>query len=315
MAVINGMGRWATEGARFQRHNGDGTIPTPSRFLGFANYADLSGVETAAGAAPINFRVDSGPIIAGSVDLALIDDVSHVTVDEAVEALNAAGLSGVTFSKDPATTRLKGSAAGGGRIVQIWSPLAGALDFGQSVRHGGEGLKVLSFFSDELISITMPKDVKDREEIDLESAKGTIKRMIIGATYLGMSPVITLNQKNYDLVEMVQGGKLDRAAGTYNPPKPNESEHPSFWYEIFSAIYGEGSHNMGNVGGYERLLLRNAIGIEGDTPIDTKAWTTYPMQTTCTGYTDENGVTHTAWEEQTLTLEQFDALRVNRISV
>ena len=198
--------------------------------------------------------------------------------------------------------------------MQIWGPLAGALDFGQSARHGGEGLKVLSFFSDELISVTMPKDVKDREEIDLESAKGTIKRMIIGATYLGMSPLITINQKNYELVEMVQGGKLDRLAGTYNPPKPNESEHPTFWYEIFSAIYGDGSHNMGNVGGYERILLRNAIGIEGDTPIDTKAWTTYPIQTTCTGYTDENGVTFTAWEEQTLTLEQFDALRVNRIS-
>jgi len=112
MAVINGMGRWATEGIRFQRHNGDGTIPTPSRFLGFANYADLSKVETTAGTAPISIRIDGGPVMTENVDLALIDDIAHATVDEAVEALNGAGFSGVTFSKDPATTRLKGSAAG-----------------------------------------------------------------------------------------------------------------------------------------------------------------------------------------------------------
>jgi len=510
MAIISGMGRWATEGMHIQRHNGDGTIPTPRRFLGFANAADLTGA-LANGLGQISIKIDHRPSDTKTVSFAGAANLAEVTVAEAVAALNEAGFADVRFFADPQTGRLRGShgtgkpasltvelrnnglsphavpagnyqllrggrafaatvtapmqmaeaaaavltvelsnsgaadylieagvysvelgghfftanvtdplsleadggtgelelvadAAGelsalpsagdpfdasaivsdssadisgvflaaaqgaeGGtallefaavesgeiglpavgdpvemasltprlsadfsgtfaaatqganpdddaRIVQIWSPLAGALDFGQSARHGGEGLKVLSFFGDELISATLPKDVKDREEIDLESAKGTIKRMVIGATYLGMSPVLTFNQKNYELTELVQGGKLNRDTGTYNPPKPNESEHPTFWYKIFSAIYGDGTHMVGNVGGYETLFLRNASGIEGDTSIDTKAWATYPINTTCVGYTDENGGTHTAWEEGTLTLEEFDALRLNRIS-
>jgi len=413
MAVINGMGRWATEGFRVQRHNGDGTIPTPQRFLGFANTVDLSGMIGAP--RKISVKIDDRPAVEAQVEFAGVSNPSRVTVAEAAAALNAAGIPDVTFGADPYTGRLCGKystgraaeltveiengglddhviPAGtygltfGGRsfasvqpepvpigagesaelafvavadgaqpslpgigdpvdmtslvphlstdfvgrfvgaiqgaddasnalIVQIYGPLAAALDFGQSLRHGGDGLRVLSFFSDETINIGLPKDVNEKEEIDIESAKGAVRRLVIGASLFGMSPLFVLNQKNYHFLELAQGGRLDRETGEYEPPLPNESEHPSFWGEIFSPVYGDGTHNQGNVGGFERLLLRNMVGYEVDVPIEAKGWAQYGVQCTATGYTDEKGKTHSAWKEGTISLEKFDALRVKSISV
>lgn len=311
---INRKERFATEGLRFQRHNGDGTIPTAQRFLGFANTVDLSGVLT-GGAADLIIKIDSADPITEAIDFSAVLDDTEVTVDEAITALTGA-FSGITFSQDTKTSRLKGSvSASTAKIIQIYGPLAAALDFGQSLKHGGNGLEVISFFEDEPISIGLPKDIKDKEEIDIEGAKGTITRMIIGAMLQGISPVVTLKQKDYYLLELVQGGKLDRVTGTYNPPLSKESDHPTFYAEIFSALYSEGSNKLSDVAGYEKLLLRSMIGMEGDVPIDAKAWAQYAFNLTATEYTDDNGDLWPAYQEQTLSLEEFDALRVKNVSV
>ena len=309
--IINRKERFATEGVRFQRHNGDGTIPSPQRFLGFANTADVSQV-VVNDEADLFIKIDAQPVMIISGDFSEVADLSQMTVDEAVLAFS--GSDGVVFSKDPVTGRLKGSASSG-KIIQCVGPLAAAMDFGQSVRHGGNGLEVISFFDDETISIGLPKDVKDKEEIDIESAKGSITRMIIGAMLQGMSPVVTTKVKDYFLLELVQGGRLDRKTGTYDPPLSHESEHPTFWGEIFSAVYSIGSNKLSDVAGYERLLLRSMIGMEGDVPIEAKSWASYAMNLAATEYTDENGNSFPAWQEQAMRLEEFDALQVKKIAI
>lgn len=198
-------------------------------------------------------------------------------------------------------------------VIQVTGPLAAALDFGNCIKHGGNGLEIISFFNDETISIGLPKDIKDKEEIDIEGAKGTITRMVIGAMVQGLSPVVTLKNKDYYLLEMIQGGYLDRETGTYNPPRSSESDHPAVWAEVFSAIYSEGSNKLSDVAGYERLFLRNMMGMEGDVPIEAKSWATYAFNMTAVEYRDENGNSFPAWEEQTLSLEQFDALNVRGV--
>lgn len=313
MSVINRKERFATEGLRFQRHNGDGTIPTPQRFLGFAGTVDLSAVLT-SNAADLTIKIDSRLAETHSVDFSAAADDTQVTVAEAVTALGSL-FTGITFSQDTKTGRLKGSATGNGKIIQVLGPLAAALDFGQCLKHGGDGLKMISFFDDETISIGLPKDIKDKEEIDIEGAKGTITRMVIGSMLQGVSPVVTLKQKDYNLLELVQGGKLDRVNGTYDPPLSKESEHPSFYAEIFSAIYSEGSNKLSDVAGFEKLTLRSLMGMEGDVPIEAKAWAQYAFNMTGTEYTDENGKTFSSYQEATLTLEDFDALKVKEIDV
>jgi hypothetical protein len=414
MGVINRKERFATEGVRFQRHNPDGTIPTPQRFLGFANTADLSGVLT-NGIGSLTIKIDSEQPMIKDVDFSGAANPGRVTVAEAITALNEAGFQDIVFSVDPITNRLKGSYLSGtkavlnvslssaaditlpegiyslffngnsfvfentnpknfvedvpqtvaftaisagnkplpnngqtadistispnlpgilsnwegtftsstagagpliaGKIIQVLGKTAAALGFGQGIRHGGNGLEVISFFGDETISIGLPKDIKDKEEIDIEGAKGTITRMVIGAMLQGLSPVVTLRQKDYFLLELIQGGRLDRINGTYDPPLSRESDPPTFWAEIYSAAYSAGTNKASNIAAYEKILLRSMIGMEGDVPIEAKAWATYAFNLTATEYNDEFRQTFPAWQEQSLSLEQFDALKVKQVSM
>jgi hypothetical protein len=316
---LNRKERFATEGLRFQRHNPDGSIPTPQRFLGFANTVNLSKIVNSSGKADLTIKIDDGATETKYVDFSDAENLTEVTVAEAVSALNSADFTGIIFSADTNTTRLKGSVTGtdgaGKKIIQVVGKLAAGLDFGQSLRHGGNGLEIISFFDDETISIGLPKDIKDKEEIDIEGAKGTITRMIIGAMLQGMSPVVTLKVKDYNLLELVQGGIFDREKFTYDPPLSHESDHPTFWAEVFSPIYSEGSNKLSDMSGYERIFLRTMIGTEGDIPIEAKAWAQYAFNLSATEYTDENGERFPAWQEQVITIEQFDALRLKNFVI
>jgi hypothetical protein len=408
--VINRKERFATEGIRFQRHNGDGTIPTAQRFLGFANMVNLFGV-LENGKAPLTIKIDAEAAETKDVDFSAVPNLARVTVQQAIEALNGAGFTGIRFSVDAKTGRVKGAFNSGtfasvtlqienifnvpitiatgiyqiviggiafscnvespiniadgdsedlvfvstkvgindelpdvddtfdiiplfssftndqltatvieaengsepeftAKKVQVVGELAAALDFGQCVKHGGRGLEIISFFDDETISIGLPKDIKDKEEIDIEGAKGTITRMVIGAMLQGLSPVVTLKEKDYYLLNLVQGGIIDTENNTYNPPLSNESEHPTFYAEIYSPVYSRGSNKLSDMSGYEELLLRTMIGNEGDVPIDAKAWAQYAFNLVATEYEDETGKKYPAWQERTMTTEQFDGLKV-----
>jgi hypothetical protein len=416
--IINRKGRFATEGFRIQRHNGDGTIPTPQRFLGFANTTDLSRL-IADNDLSLTIKIDDARPMTKTIDFSSVLNPARVTVQEAITALNNAGFTDVTFDMDGKTERLKGSYTSGtkaqfvmelsngtgsditipagsysiaigvnnfacllttplliedqesqelifksvkagvlsglpvsgadvdltlispafpnaanndftgvfgivqngtapelaGKIIQVVGNLASQLDFGNCLKHGGNGLIMISFFDDETISISLAKDIKDKEEIDIEGAKGTITRMTIGAMVQGMSPVITLKDKDYYLLEMIQGGKLNRETGTYDPPLSNDSDNPSFYVEIFSGIYSSGNNKASDNVGYERILLRTMTGTEGEIPIDAKSWAQYAYNLTATEYTDEHGIKYPAWQEGTISLEQFDALKVKEIKL
>lgn len=308
--MINRKTRFATEGLRLMRSNPDGTLPTKDRLIGFANTADLSAV-LASSKANLSVKVD-GVVQTKEVDFTAASDEEAVTVAEAVTALTAAAFTGFTFSADAATGRLK-AVSSTGSYVQVYGPLAAALDFGQGIAFGGNGLEFIRFFNDETVSIGLPKSVKEKEEIDLEGANGNITRMVIGAKLLGLSPVLTLKVKDYELLELVQGGDFDRVANTYDPPNSDESEHPVFWAEIFSPIYSSGVNKREDVAGYEKLLLRSCIGMEGDVPMEAKAWAQYAFNLEATEYEDAAGVKFPAYQEATLSVEAFDALSVETV--
>jgi hypothetical protein len=306
--MLTQKSRFATEGARFMRNNPDGTMPRATRFLGFANTADLSAVTT-LDIGSLSIKIDGAAVMTEDVDFTAAVDIAAVTVAEAVTALTAAAFAGITWSADAATGRLMGVAASG-TYVQVYGTLAPALDFGQGIEHGGLGLKWAKLFNDRAISIDLPKNIKDKEEIDLEGAKGTITRMVIGSKLQGLSPVVTLKDKDYDLLELVQGGTYDRVNNTYDPPTSDESEHPQFFMEIFSPLYAEGTNKMENMSGYEKFLIRSAIGMEADVSIAAKSWATYAFNVEATDYYNESGVKSPSYQEATLTVAQFDALNV-----
>lgn len=311
MAYINKKTRFATEGFRLKRLNPDGTIPVATRFLGFANTANLDAVLTAH-EADMTIKIDNAAAETKTVDFTAASDESAVTVAEAVTALTAAAFTGITWSADTDTGRLKGVASSGTEIA-VTGPLAAALDFGQGIAQGGNGIEFIKIFDDRAISLGMTKNKKDKEEIDLEGAKGGLTRMIVSAKLLGQTLALAMKDKDYELLELIQGGTFNRTTGQYDPPLSTRQDSPVFLLDVFSPIYGEGSNKMEDADGYEQLRFKTCIGMEGDVPIEAKAWANYAFDIEATEYTNASGVKESAWFEKTMTVEAFEALNVETV--
>ena len=313
MAYVNKKARFATEGFRVKRSNPDGTVPTATRFVGFANTADLSAVlDETLFTADLTIKIDNGTAQTETVDLSDAVDKTAVTVDEAVAALTAANFTGITWSKEAGTGRLKGTHATGTEIA-VTGPLAAALDFGQGIAHGGNGLEFIKGFNDRTMSIGMTKNKKDKEEIDQEGAKGGITRMLISAKLLGQTLAIAMKDKDYELLELIQGGTFNRTTGRYTPPPSTRLESPLFFIDVFSPIYGEGENKMENMSGYEQIRFLSCTGMEGDVPVEAKAWANYAYDVEAREYTDKDGNKEPAWWEQSMTVATFEGMHVETV--
>ena len=79
MAYVNQKARFATEGFRVKRSNPDGTVPTATRFVGFANTANLSAVlDDTLFTAVLKIKIDNGVEESKTVDLTAADRKSVV---------------------------------------------------------------------------------------------------------------------------------------------------------------------------------------------------------------------------------------------
>ena len=303
MALQNKLTQFATKGFRAMRLNPDGTIPVATRFLGFANTVDLSSLTLGKGM--LTLKIDAGAEETKEVDFSAADDDSAVTVAEAVTALNTAAFAGITWSADSATGRLKGAAASG-TYIQVYGAVAPLLDFGQSLTHGGLGLKWVKAF-DATKSYTVAKTMLDKEEIDTESADGTINTMVYGARLKGADVEVVLRAEDFDFIEMVEGGEYDRTEDTYDPPGSDQAEHPTFFMEFYGPKYAKGSVKLADLIGYKVLTLRTCQGMSGDDSGTTKAWTEYPFSLNATEYTDEDGNKLPAYQYSNITKAVFEA--------
>lgn len=311
MAYIKELSRVATDGFRIGRNNPDGTKPTALRFLGFAGTVDLTAVLT-LDIGDLTVKID-GVSQTESIDFTSAADITAVTVAEAVTALTGAFTTpAITFSLDTATGRLKGSCATG-TYVQVTGPLAAAMDFGQGLVEKGNGLEILKVFDDRVASIALAKDVIAAQKITQEGSKGTIDTVNIGQKLNGINPVININDDNYDLLELIEGGTFDRTAVTYTPPLNDKQTEPSFWIEIFSPLVRKGSVKFSDSPCEEMLSIPSCIGAEGDVGIESKAYAKYVFNITATGYTDEVGVKHPSYFKKQLSKSAFLAMDVENV--
>ena len=299
---------FAAEGSRWMRKNPDGTKPTKDRLIGFAGTVDLSGVLTNH-EADITIQIDNGAPVKKTFTCNA-ENESAVTVAEAFAALTTCAFTSFTWSADSVTGRLKGEYAGTGTIIQITGALAAALDFGQGIEHGGNGLEMVKCFDERMMSVTLPKAKKDKEDIDQEGSYGQTKRMTIAERMLGLNPVMTLRDKDYDLLELVQGGTYDRTAKTYKPPLSTRTEMPTFWGEIFVRTYGNGASKVSDNKYIQKYTLNHCTGSEGDLSAEAKQWWSYVYNISNTEYTDETGALKEAYEEGFMTKSEYIALDV-----
>jgi hypothetical protein len=234
-------------------------------------------------------------VIASTSVLEAIDP-EKLSVAQAVELFSLAGFTDVDVGVDTYSQRLKLSTALSD--IQIKGKLAAALDFGQGIAYSGFGSYWLTYLNDESISCALPNDMKDKEEIDLEGAKGGITRMVIPAKRLGVSPAIVFKYKNDELTQLVQGGvwtpPTNTGPGIYDPPASDAGGSPMLTLDVLAPLYADGASQMDQVIGMDRRLFYAVTGAEGDVPMEAKSWAQFAYNLTATEYTDEAGKKYSA---------------------
>jgi hypothetical protein len=302
-------------GFRAQRLNPDGSIPVYNRMVATSGGLDITALH---GTETLILKQDNQSPVDEVVDItgATFADSTAATVDELVTALNDAITTlNITFSEDATTGRLKAALTSGTAVkVQLYGTLASYLGFGEKVGYtpsfNGAGLRIYNAF-DATKSIGLPKNIKDKEEIENETADGSITSVIVNAVVKGLTPVITTSKNDYDLKQIIMGGEYDRVNNTYDPPTiEDQTTGYSFYVEIFSPAYNTGSNLKANYGGVEYIILRKCSGSEGDVSKDTKTWSDYSYNLDAVEYVDVSGTKYPAWSEQILTVSEFESLDV-----
>lgn len=313
---------FSIEGSRWRRLNPDGSYPAVDNQLGFVGTIDVSSITAAA---TMSYRL--GAQGAFTEIVVAIDDVtatyvdsSAATVAELVTALNAdANFSAVfTASPDTGTGRLK--------IIET-AATATYLEFGPSLVENivvllelgsytgsttGFGTHFIDCFNDQG-ALGLPKEIKDFEEIDVESGDGGILSMVTAALLKGLNPTLALTDELFELKVLIQGGSIDETvtnvSGRYTPPTTSQVYLPGFAGEVYEAKYAKGSNTRNNMTGYKRINFNNCNGIEGDLTDEVKAWATYLFNLRVREYVISD-VKYPGYTEDSLTLAQFDLLGI-----
>jgi len=311
---------FSLEGSRWRRLNPDGTYPAVDRQIGFLGTADVSGLGATA---TMSYRLGATgvftEIVVDFTAMTFADD-SIATVAEVVTGLNLdAAFSAIfTASADPDTGRL---------LIVETADTATYLEFGPSLVENivvlmelgaytgndvGFGTHFIDCF-DNSGALGLPKEIKDFEEIEVESGDGGTISMVTSALLKGLNPSLALNDESFELKELIQGGAnnqgLTGIGNRYTPPTSGQVYLPAFAGEVYEAKYDKGSNNRNNMTGYKRLNLDNCVGIEGDMTDEVKAWATYLFNLRVREYFVST-TRFPGYTEDALTLSEFDALGI-----
>lgn len=320
--TINRKENFGVEGFRIQRNNPDGTIPTPLRTVGTEGDIDITGL---GGTETLILKEDNSAEDSEAIDLTggTYVDSTAATVAELVTELNIqialGGPLNLTAEADATTGRLsfKLTVAGTTVKLQIYGTLASYLGIGTKSGDDnvltGIGTVIIKGF-DTTKSIGLPKNIRDKEEVENETGDGSLTSVIVPALVKGVTPVITCAKNDLALKQAIMGGVYDVATNHYEPPTIDEqSTKASLNIEIFSPAYDKGSNNRPNIAGWEQILLRDVVGYEGDATKENKAFTDLVFNLDAAEYTDESGVKSAAWDETELTVAKYATLDVENV--
>lgn len=308
---------FSIEGSRWRRLNPDGTYPAVDRQIGF-----LGTIDTTGGSAldTLSYRLGgTGVFTEIVVDIFTAGSVAESVADIVILLNAAAAFSPVfTASEDPATGRL---------LIVETADTATYLEFGPSLvgdlvktlglggytgNELGFGTHFIDCF-DNSGALGLPKEIKDFEEVEIESGDGSTISMVTAALLKGLNPALALNDESFELKELIQGGANSQSvtgvSNRYTPPTGGQVYLPGFAGEVFEAKYDKGSNLRNNMTGYKRLNLDNCNGIEGDMNAEVKAWATYQFNLRVREYFVD-AVRFPGYTEDFLSLAEFDALGI-----
>jgi hypothetical protein len=288
---------------RFIPHNGNGTFPgATSGVFGGAGPFDFSAAHAVISAVPIKLKLDNGAELADTLDLSTYVETA-VTAANFVSAFTASAVGGGwSASVDSDTGRIK-IVNSAGVYAQVYGQAAELAGFGRGA--GAQFVKC-----DTLESINVAPDVKAEEKDTVTGADGEDTTVISEGYVKGATGSLVDTAQDYNLMRLMSGGSID-SDGAFSMPNAS-SKKPYFGVEIFNPIYGKGESKQGEMTGYEKVTVYNAMGTVGDDAWS-KSFRKKNYSFTAATYKNAAGVEQTAVKYEELTLAEYAALDIDNV--
>jgi hypothetical protein len=293
------------EGFKFFRlmpHGPDGLISTPIRVVGGIGPFDFSAASVPA-AVPIKWKIDNGAELSDDVDITDAVDDAAVTVDELITAITAAPFTGLTASKEAVTGRFKLAITVPGAAVhfQVYGEFANIVGIGQ-----GFGCEFIR--SDTMKSFQETPSVKASETLTTTDANGKDTEVITDGYRKGFTGTLVDTAIDAKLKALMEGGHYDETTKIYEAPTIDDTA-PTFWMEVYSAIYHEGTNKEPDLVGYVKKLYRSCKGAIGQMQHQ-RGWADGNYTVVGTTYKDSTGALLGDIQETELTVAQYEALHL-----
>jgi hypothetical protein len=303
--------------ARFwtcRRQNPGGTSPlTDGKLLGFAGIIDITAALTAdTKVGEIKVKVGTGPVRKGNANFSAAYP-GALTPTAAADVLNALAFTGIEFGVDTETGRLMAQAADPSvKYVQIYSELAGALNFGDCRYKRGRGSYFYNGFTGDLKSATPTVNWNEDTTIENDNGWGD-KVTFTSPGGRGTAQLSVIDRRmSIELKQMIDGGSWTPGTLTepeqYDPPgaasAPNERRVD---VHIFTNLYSNQNNSEGSQTHVQEEIF---IGCVGHTTEAGGAGSFQDGQydLTAASYKDENGEEKHSPHSNFYTRSQWEAL-------
>jgi hypothetical protein len=274
------------------------------RIIGGTGPFDFSNAVVPA-AIPLKIKFDSGAEEITNIDITPAVDLTMVTVDELVTAINIAAPTDMLASKEAVTLRLLlvYNGTDDPDYIQTYGDFAELARIGQ-----GKGQQFI--VSDTFKSFAESPTKKDDETISIEPATGASVDVIIDGYKKGITIKSVETQVNYWLDSLIENGYID-ANGAYHDPDQNASKC-YFEIEVFNPVYNQGPNKLAQISYWEMTIYLTCSGSVSER---TKDKSIMPMNYDIVGtnYTDSKGVETGAVIRKRLDVSEFNALNVYNV--
>ena len=287
--------------------------------LGFAGITNiLPAIDPTTKEGEIKLKVGNGEVqVISDIDFT-DEDPAELTPTRAAFVLNAAGFTGVTFSVDSETSRLKCAPTSPDvKLVQIYGDLAAALNFGGCGNGEGKGCYLWASLDGDLKSAAETEEWAEDTVIENDSPLGDPVKYTQPGSRSGTQVVLTDRIDSREARQMINGGTWIPGDAdnpeVYEPPVSSAGESRKVDVLTFSKIFDKNANTPGDESKIRERMYVGGVGRAARSGGDA-SFTDSEYTLTFGTYTDD-GKEKGSPRESDYTISQWEALSLDDLIV
>lgn len=300
-----------------RRQNPGGTSPlVDGKLLGFAGIIDISAAITSdTKVGEIKVKVGTAAVRKGNANFSAASPAA-LTPTAAAAVLNALAFDGITFGVDTETGRLMAQAADPTlkQYIQIYSELAGALNFGDCRYKRGRGSYFYNGFTGDLKSATPA--INWNEDTTIENDNGWGNKVVYTSPGgRGTAQISIVDRRmSIEMKQMIDGGSW--TPGTisgpeqYNPPGPDDDPNERrVDIHVFTDLYANAQNTAGSQTHIQEDIYIGSVGHSTEAG-GSGSWTDGQYDLTAASYEDTDGAEQNSPHSNFYTRAQWESLNL-----